>query len=296
MLSILIPTYNYSVVALVTELHRQSLSARVDFEIIVMEDGETPLTHDNFPITHLQCCKQIVLPQNIGRSAIRNRLADHSKYEYLLFLDCDSAIPNPDFIIKYLTMCKADAVLLGGRIYQNDDPNFSLVTKYGKMRERNDVKTTAARESYPMFTTPNFLIKKSIFNQVRFDESIVGYGHEDTVFGIKLHQLKFNFIFIDNPVVHVGIEDNRTYIRKTENAITNLFSLYKSGNYKLLENESKLLGYYLIIQKCHLVALFSTLFWLFKAIFKQLLCSANPSLFLFDIYKLLFICKIALKK
>lgn len=296
MLSILIPTYNYSILNLVEELHRQAVAAMIDFEIIVMEDGVMPRTEENFPIRQLEYCQHIVLPENIGRSAIRNKLADVSIYEYLLFLDCDAAIPNPDFIVKYLAFCKTDSVVLGGRIYQNENPDFSLVTKYGKTRERNDLNNLASREKNPMFTTPNFLITKTVFNQVRFDESIVGYGHEDTIFGIKLHQLQLKFIFIDNPVVHIGIENNRTYIQKTENAITNLFHLYRSGNYKLLENESKLLSYYLKVKKYHLVGFFACAFWLSKGFIRNELCRKDPSLLLFDIYKLLFICTCLRKK
>jgi glycosyltransferase involved in cell wall biosynthesis len=296
MLSILIPVYNYSIVRLVTDLHRQALEAIIDFEIIVMEDGEMPRTKENTFIGQFEYCKHIILPHNIGRSAIRNKLADTAKYEHLLFLDCDAAIPNPDFISKYLVLCSADSVSLGGRIYQNNDPNYSLVTKYGRLRERNDLTTILLREKNPMFTTPNFLITKSIFNQVRFDESILGYGHEDTVFGIKLHLLNINFVFIDNPVVHVGIEDNKAYIRKTENAISNLFCLYKSGNYKLLEKESKLLSYFISVKRYCLVVPFAILFSFSKGLIKLQLCSVNPSLILFDIYKLLFICKTSLEK
>ena len=43
MLSILIPTYNYDVEALVTELHAQSTACGVDFEILCYDDGSTNL-------------------------------------------------------------------------------------------------------------------------------------------------------------------------------------------------------------------------------------------------------------
>ncbi len=147
-----------------------------------------------------------------------------------------------------------------------------------------------------MFTTPNFLISKSIFNTIRFDETIKGYGHEDTVFGIKLHQLQINFIFIDNPVVHIGLENNEIYIQKNENAITNLFDLYQSGKYDSLIYESKLLHHYMLFKKLHLTGILAFKYRLLQRFLKHQLCSSNPSLLVFDLYKLLFLCKTSFEK
>jgi len=296
MLSILIPTYKYNVNVLVKSLHLQAIELNIDFEIIVMEDGATDITPLNHALSTLPNCTYIVLPQNIGRAAIRNKLADTAKYDTLLFLDCDSEIPSPIFLKNYINHCGNKNIVLGGRIYQNNEPNYSLVTKYGKMRERNDVQNQQARQKFPMFTTPNFLIPKSIFNNVRFDETIVGYGHEDTIFGIKLHQLQYSFLFIDNPVYHIGIEDNLTYITKTEKGIENLFNLHLSGKYPLLQKESKLLGYFLKINRKHLCIPISICYHMSKKWIINNLCSANPSLLLFDIYKLMYLCNFSTKK
>lgn len=47
MLSILIPTYNYNVYPLVSELHRQCLECGIAFEIIVFDDGSNRYIKDN---------------------------------------------------------------------------------------------------------------------------------------------------------------------------------------------------------------------------------------------------------
>jgi glycosyltransferase involved in cell wall biosynthesis len=298
MLSILIPAYNYNITKLVSDLQRQASGQYIDFEIIVMEDGSNLHVEENSLISKLDNCKHIILSKNIGRSAIRNKLADEAKYEHLLFLDCDAAIPTAHFIEKYVSFCKEECVVLGGRIYDenNDDPQFSLIIKYGKTREQNDVRSLKNRQLNPMFTTPNFLISKSIFNKIRFDEMIKGYGHEDTVFGIKLHQLSINFSFIDNPVIHIGLENNKTFIRKTENAISNLFQLYQSGQYQTLENESKLLHNFVMLKKIHLTNILALKYCLLHRFIERQLCTSNPSMFLFDLFKILFLCKISLTK
>lgn len=298
MLSILIPAYNYNVTHLVADLHHQAMENFIDFEIIVMEDGSQNFVPENSSISKLPNCKHIILTKNIGRSAIRNKLADEAIYDHLLFLDCDAEVSSSNFISKYLVFCKDENVVLGGRIYDqnNTDPQYSLIRKYGVMRERNDSHNLKNREKYPMFTTPNFLISRTVFNKIRFDESITGYGHEDTIFGIMLHKLNVEFIFIDNPVMHVGLENNEKFIQKTENAIRNLYSLHMSGKYPLLVNESKLLSAFLRIKKSGLTPLFAFKFNLTKKLLHRLLNQSNPSLLLYDLYKLLFLCKISLTK
>ena len=298
MISILIPSYNYDITCLVADLYQQAVDSYVDFEIIVMEDGSKLYVEENKKVNEIKFCRQIVLDENIGRSAIRNKLADEAKYDHLLFLDCDAKVSSTYFVEKYISFCKEECIVLGGRIYDNEntDPQYSLIIKYGINRERNDISNLKSRQKNPMFTTPNFLISKSIFNKIRFDETIKGYGHEDTIFGIKLHQMQINFIFIDNPVIHIGLEKNEIFILKTENAIKNLFDLYQSGKYPSLTNESKLLHHYLIFKKLHITGILAFKYRLLHRILQRQLCSSNPSLFLFDIYKLLFLCKTSFNK
>jgi glycosyltransferase involved in cell wall biosynthesis len=298
MLSILIPTYNYNITFLVADLHQQAMDTYIDFEIIVMEDGSTLFVEENKKINEFKFCRHIVLDENVGRSAIRNKLADEAKYDHMLFLDCDAKVSSTHFVEKYISFCKEECIVLGGRIYDEDNtyPQFSLITKYGKERERNDNRNLIYREKKPMFTTPNFLISTSIFNKIRFDETIKGYGHEDTIFGIKLHQMQINFIFIDNPVIHIGLENNETFILKTKSAIRNLLSLYQSGKYPSLVNESKLLHHYMIFKKLHFTGILAFKYKLLHRIIQRQLCSSHPSLFLFDIYKLMFLCYTSVSK
>ena len=47
MLSILIPTYNYKVEALVNELHAQATYCQIDFEIIIGDDSSNQTIYNN---------------------------------------------------------------------------------------------------------------------------------------------------------------------------------------------------------------------------------------------------------
>ncbi|HEY5592189.1 MAG TPA: glycosyltransferase, partial [Paludibacter sp.] len=110
MISILIPTYNYNITRLVADLHQQALETYVDFEIIVMEDGSKLYVEENKAVNDFEFCRQIVLSKNIGRSAVRNKLADEAKYDHLLFMDCDAEVCSEHYVEKYVAFCKEECV------------------------------------------------------------------------------------------------------------------------------------------------------------------------------------------
>ncbi len=291
MLSILIPVYNYKIVSLVKELHRQAVELNIIFEILVMEDGSNLLVEKNKEIDKLEHCRHIVLSRNIGRSAIRNKLADSAKHQFLLFADCDAEVQNVNFIANYLPFCKDDAVVIGGTAYDanNHDPAYSLRLKYGRNREAN-INYLSTQKGYENFTTFNFLIDKRVFNKVRFDEKITGYGHEDTLFGHALHEQGYSFQRINNPLIHKGLDDNESFLQKTIESAKNLYLLYISGKYPFLSEESKLLRTFIKLKQFKLVRLMSLKLKLSKRILERNLKSKHPSLFYYDIYKLAWIC------
>lgn len=294
MLSILIPTYNFNITQLVSDLHQQALNSYTDFEFIVMEDGSNLFVEENSSINELVNCKHIILSKNIGRSAIRNKLADESKYEHLLFIDCDAEVSSEHYIERYMAFCHEECVVIGGTAYDplETNPVYSLRLKYGREREAR----SAQERGKSNLATFNFLISKSIFNRVRFDESIRGYGHEDMLFGHQLRKLGYDFIQIENPLIHKGLDENDIFIKKTEESTRNLFLLHQSERYTFLAEESKLLNSYLFIKKIGLTRLLAFKFDITKQLFRWQLCSNSPSLLVYDLYKLLFICKTSLSK
>lgn len=293
MLSILIPTYNYNITSLVRELHKQAISLDIEFEIIVMEDGSNKFLNENQQINSLSFCSHVVRSKNKGRSATRNQLADGAKYQFLLFADCDAEVQNVNFIANYLSFCKDGVVIIGGTAYDPtcNDPTYSLRLKYGRQRESNP-DYLSNQQGFENFTTFNFLIDKAVFNQVRFDEKISDYGHEDTLFGHALHERGYGFQRIDNPLVHKGLDDNATFLKKTVESVKNLYILYESGNYPFLSEESRLLQTFLRLKKYRLIGLANLKFRLIRKMLECNLKSSNPSLFCYDLYKLFWMCRI----
>ena len=86
MLSILIPTFNHNIVSLVKELHEQAVHEDIVFEIVCLDDASTLFVAENQTITQFSNTHYEILGNNVGRSKIRNLLAQKAKYDWLLYL------------------------------------------------------------------------------------------------------------------------------------------------------------------------------------------------------------------
>ena len=283
MISVLIPIYNYEVIDLAKDLLVSCYKSNVSFEIIFVDDGSNvQYLRQNDPLNHMEGVQYIVLPKNIGRSAIRNFLTRTSKFDFLLFLDCDGKSLDEDFILNYLPYLLKDTVVSGGRIYPKlKVADCELHWTYGTYKES---KSALDRNKVPYvnFHSNNFLVPRNIMLQFPFDESIVTYGFEDTLWANQLSKHNIKMLHIDNPIIHQGLEKNSVFLSKTKWAIENLVEL----NVKGIVLDTGIEKLYGILKKwgCHQFV-GSILNNMQIQISKQL-CSSHPRLFLFQLYKL----------
>jgi glycosyltransferase involved in cell wall biosynthesis len=285
MISICIPVYNYNISPLINELSNQIKSLNVQHEIIIIDDGS-----DNFNIENKNICKEfnyIELPQNIGRAKIRNLFLKYAKYNYLLFLDCDSLIGSANFLSKYVAIINdSPNVVCGGSLYPKIKPSRDKILhwKYGILRESQPLEIRR-RLPNKSFTTNNFLINKKILEEIKFDERITQYGHEDTLFGFSLKKANISITHIDNPAVIGDVEQNSEYLKKTKEAIINLINILNFTEYdKDLIDEITLLKFYKKVRKAEKIINFS--FVILKPFTFFLLTKGYFNLYLFDYYKL----------
>ncbi len=292
MLSVLIPVYNFDVRNFISQLHEQAIHENIKFEIIIADDNsDENFKNINAEITILPNVKYIKLDKNIGRSKIRNFLAEKASFDNLIFADCDMSVINTDFIHTYIKFLNTNSVICGGISYQTEKPkDKELILRwyYGiKKEKRSDVLRN--RSPYASFMSGNFLIPKKIFQNIRFDERISKYGHEDTLFGIELKRKGIKIKHITNPLLHIGLEPSETFISKTEKSIENLIFISENYNYPELYNEIKLLS---TAKKIHLTKpLILFFFNIFQKQILRNLKSKKPRLFLFDFYKLAILYK-----
>lgn len=286
MISVLIPTYNYNTFPLVSILFGQLEKASIDFEIICLDDASAKFHAENNQINTLLNCSYSILEKNIGRSAIRNLLAKKARFENLLFLDADVIPVTADFISTYISYLNSEEkVVYGGIRYQEEKPEKNQVLRwvYGNSREALSVEKRNQNE-YLSFLTLNFLISKSVFEKVKFNEEIPNLRHEDTLFSFDLKQAKIKMVHIENPVIHNGLESSLVFLRKSEESLQGLDYLIEN---KLLSAEYvRLSGKFETLKKYYLKGLYLTFYTVFKKSFLKNLIGKNPSMFLFDLYRL----------
>tara|TARA_R110002012_G_scaffold108801_5_gene251681 strand:- start:1211 stop:2113 length:903 start_codon:yes stop_codon:yes gene_type:complete len=295
MLSILIPVYNRSVVNLIYTLHEQLKIKNLKFEINILDDASTRTSYleEHQALNDLPFTSFHKLEQNIGRSAIRNKLGKMAKYDWLLFLDANTAITHPNFIETYINyLGPNNTVIFGGISYKKpDNPNYSLRYNYGVQRES---KTLIERKKNPYlnFTSKNFCISKSVFLNQLFDENFKTFGYEDTFFALNLKRKGIDIKHINNPIQHIDLDDNLSFLLKIESALKNLIRFKNELN----TPSFKLLNYYNILLKTRLVIPLGFLTKCIQKPLEKLICKKNNNLFIFDVYRLLLLCKLTVEK
>lgn len=239
MFSVCIPVYRYNALALVEELLRQVAADGLSAEMeILLYDDASPKDGDwgRSTLRSLAGLCYMELEQNLGRAAIRNRMARDAQGAYCIMLDADADLP-PDFLLRYrdhlkeLTTAKfwepdRDIIVVGGRSYaeaEPADPALRLHWWYGHQRE-SDVSSNA-QQGWLGFHSNNFLVNRSLLLRHPFPEAVAGYGHEDTLWGQQFMGSKVYLSRVHNPVVHLGLEPGDVFLRKQQQAIRNLHRL-----------------------------------------------------------------------
>ncbi|MBF2708389.1 glycosyltransferase family 2 protein [Flavobacterium soyangense] len=292
MISILIPIYNYDAFPLVSELHKQCLESRIEFEILCQDDTSNQFLNENQKINNLENCNFSRNNSNLGRGKNINFLAEKAKFEWLLIMDCDTFPIHNIYIQKYISQInEGEKVIYGGIEYKKEKPNNDQLLRwfYGNARESLSVEKRNTNPNGNTLTS-NILIKKNTFISNKFDESITKYGYEDLVFLSELKKKKVLVKHIDNPTYHLGLETSKQFLEKTKTALENLELIIKTNT--LDNSESKILRIYSFLKRLYLVSIISFLFKKTEGKIEQNLLSQNPSLLLFDFYKLGYFCNI----
>jgi glycosyltransferase involved in cell wall biosynthesis len=292
MLSVLIPTFNYNIYPLVKQIHAQLSKTDYVYEILCLDDHSTDqeTVTLNQAINELSNATYTILPENIGRSRIRNLLARRATFSWLLFLDADVLPVADDFITKYVsTISEEKEVIYGGILYEQTKPKKENVLRwiYGKERE---ALTVAQRQqaSYLRFLTLSFLIRKDVFQKVKFNEDIPNARHEDTLFANDLKNMEIHMTHIHNPVYHLGLDTSEGFIHKSMESVEVLILFLK--NELIAPDDILITKVFARCKKFGLNHLLSIMYSWFGKFFKRNLLSNNPSMFVFDLYRLTYLC------
>lgn len=232
MLSVLIPTYNYTCYQLVSDLQQQLEASGEKYEVIVADDGSKDQVTiiANLKINDLRNCRYIRRKENIGRAAIRNFLVSEASGEWLLFMDSDARVISNDYISTYTNAIKEAAghqIIIGGLRHTDRLPSPEVSLRYYYEKEADKHRSAAERQQHPFLhlTTFNLCVLRSVMTDTPFDEDCREYGYEDALLGVTLMKKGVSVMHIDNPLEHTGLESNKKYLAKVEMALHTLHSL-----------------------------------------------------------------------
>ena len=288
--SVLLPAYNCRCLELVKALSASALMAEresgqvFDYEIIVADDGSTDpkVRETNKAIGNLPNCRYIERGFNSGRSAIRNYLASEASFDNLMFIDADSELVCPDFMLRYIGAEKADIVCGGIEIVENEGlATCNLRYVYERKAEKDHTVEMRQRDPYRCFRTTNFMAARDVVLSHPFDERIIRYGYEDVLFGKSIALSGLSICHIDAPIGVSSFDDNGSFISKIEQSLEILH-----------EFRDELRGYSHLLSLAEKPSLsparliLRLLFRLFGGKMRQSLIEGRPRLWLFNAYRL----------
>ena len=294
-ISLLIPVFDYDIVALVHSM-KSAMGKVPEFcEILVGDDGSSVEFREKYKSLEGDGIKVISSKKNIGRAAIRNKLALEAKGDFLLYIDADAMLPGTAeaYMVKWLPFLTVSSVLCGGVLYHDSapgDPDKLLRWKYGKSREQRKA-VDRNKSPHAGFSTFNVLISKSVFSKIRFNEELKQYGHEDTLMGYQLKKAGIGILHIDNGLMHEGLESNKEFLNKTKLGIENLSKLFDNVTDKKAFSETvRILKIYNILEVIRLTRILAGIFIKYRDRMEIRLDSNKISLNLFGFYKMCMFC------
>ena len=214
LVSVVITTYNRSdaLLAVLKGLERQTDR---NFEVIVADDGSRP--------EHQKAIQESIVARRLRvihvwhpdvgftASRIRNRGVAASRGEYIVFLDGD-CVPEVDFIARHRSLAQPGFFVNGSRVLlshvlttrvvSDGEPISGRSVAYwvaqrmrghasklsGLVRLPDGPMRTNRKFSWKGIRSCNFGVWRTDFERVNgFDESFVGWGHEDADFVLRLH-------------------------------------------------------------------------------------------------------------
>ena len=214
LVSVVITTYNRSD-ALLAVLDGLRCQTDRRFEIVVADDGSRP--EHRRAITASNVAQELgvihVWHPDVGFTAsrIRNRGVAASSGQYIVFLDGD-CVPEVDFIVRHKLLAQAGCMVNGSRVLLSPELTQSILTNQQRVVGRSAWFWLAARlagrasKLSGLLRLPDgtFRVRRSFtWKGIRscnmgvwredflsvdgFDESFIGWGHEDADFVLRLH-------------------------------------------------------------------------------------------------------------
>ena len=154
---------------------------------------------------------------NHGRAATRNLALPHLRAPFVLLLDSDMKL-EPDAMERHLAVLRSrPCVSIGAVRYENARQN--LWARYLMTRGANKNRAGATVRPLDFVTANSALPTVDLLAVGGFDETLSGYGGEDTELALRLHERRVQFVFnadaiatsVETKTAAAGLDELRRY-------------------------------------------------------------------------------------
>jgi len=261
MLSICIPVHNYDITSLLRELGTQAAALKVPYEILVQNDCSTSAIVDDKLLEDNNFLNIHNSGTNLGRHGSRMQLAQRAQQDWLLFLDADVALPTTDFLKNYIVQLNGpNTIIYGGICYEEQKPSADITLRWRYGRER-EMRSVAQRknDSTQNVCSASFAITRDLFLQLGQEITQAHYG-QDILFSALLNKHGIVIKQIENPILHLGLENNAVYVKKSIEAIHTTSTFTKQeripADFRPVQRaylklmHFKMIGLFMMVMKC----------------------------------------------
>ncbi len=191
-LSVVIPCYNEekTIITIIDEVEKALKNAKIDFEIIVTDDGSTDDSLKK--LKRLKHKIKLITQSNMGKGKAVQNAIKFSKKKFIIVQDADLEYCPKD-IIKMYSCCRKDTVVYGSRLKGAKLKSYGLRKILGLNRNYNFSSYVA-----------NLIF--TIFHLILYQKLI-----SDTLTGYKLYPKKF---FDENKIITSGFETDHEITAK----------------------------------------------------------------------------------
>lgn len=232
LLSVVIPFYQTEAVPLARALLAQIDRLDGAVELLLADDGSPDRRYGRRVLAELAAAAPpaalLSASRNVGRASIRNALARTARGRYLLFVDCDLAPGDGDFIARWVALAAADEadIVYGGFRMRPDAAAADGLHAYYSARsdclpaEKRQLE--AAKYTY----TNNLLVARHVVAAEPFDERFTGWGWEDVEWALRAGE-RWAIRHVENPVLNAADGSAQSLLRKFAESVGNFALLWR---------------------------------------------------------------------
>lgn len=198
-ISVITPTHNkrHLLSRTLDSLVRQDVGPGA-FEVVVVNDGSTDDTADYLDTVSTQfTLKTVLVEENRGRAAARNRGLEHAEGELVVFLDDDMELTGSFLRAHRLFHQSRERVGGIGNVINHPEVVMAPIDKYMSTRGAQKIKDRGELP-WKYFSTNNASVLREDLEAVGgFDENFVTYGFEDLELALRLNRergIRFYFV------------------------------------------------------------------------------------------------------